>query len=167
MLTSLTRFAILTAVLMTVSGVASAKDLNSRLGVGYSDQFGLNNSLPSLSMRYYPNSDYGISGSLGVDTTKNNSRFGFGAKIMKIVFREDNLNFYTAAGAAIVSQETNGSNSSGFALTGAAGAEFFLPGLENLSFSFEAGIGVTSVSNETRFRTIGDSPLRAGITFYF
>lgn len=155
------------AVILAASALVEAKDLSSRLGVGYSDQFGLSNSLPSLALRYYPNADYGIMGALGVDTTKNNSRFGFGAKIVKIVFREDNLNFYTGAGAAIVSQEVAGANSSGFSIDGVAGAEFFLPGLENLGFSFEAGVGITSISSETRFRTIGDSPLRAGIIFYF
>ena len=155
------------AAILITSASAGARDLSSRLGVGYSDQFGLTQSLPSLAIRYYPNADYGIMGSLGVDTAKDNSRFGFGAKIAKIVFREDHLNFYTAAGAAVVSQETAGKNSSGFALSGVAGAEFFMPGLENLSFSFEAGIGIVSISSETRFRTIGDSPLTAGIIFYF
>ena len=120
-----------------------------------------------MAMRYYPNGDFGIMGAIGIDTTKNNSRFGAGAKILKIVFREDNLNFYTGAGAAIVSQEVSNKTNSGFDLSGFAGAEFFLPGLESLSFSFEAGIGITSISSEVRFRTIGDSPLRAGIIFYF
>lgn len=149
------------------SNIAQAKDLSSRLGIGYADQFGVSKSLPSLAVRYFPNADYGLMGTLGVDTTKNNSRFGAGVKILKIVFREDNLNFYTGAGAGIVSQEEAGKTDSGFDLTGFAGAEFFLPGLENLSFNFEAGVGVTSISSEVRFRTIGDSPLRAGIFFYF
>ncbi len=156
-----------TVSLLLGSFNASAKDLSSRLGVGFSNQFGLNQDLPSLALRYYPNNDYGLMAAIGVDTTKNNSRFGAGAKIMKVVFREDNLNFYTGAGAGIVSQEIAGKNNSGFDLSGFAGAEFFMPGLENLSFSFEAGVGVTSISSEIRFRTIGDSPLRAGIVFYF
>lgn len=155
------------AVLCLPVGLVHAKDLSNRLGIGYSDQFGLDQPLPSLALRYYPNADYGIMGAIGVDTTKNNSRFGVGAKLVKIVFREDNLNFYTGAGAGIVSEEVNSQNNSGFELQGVAGAEFFLPGLENLSFSFEAGVGITSISSETRFRTIGDSPLRAGIIFYF
>lgn len=149
------------------SNAAQAKELSSRLGIGYSNQFGITQELPSIAMRYYPNSDYGVGGAIGIDTTKENSRFGLGAKIIKIVFREDNLNFYTGACAAIVSLESGGKTSSGFDLCGIAGAEFFLPGLENLSFSFEAGVGVTSLSSEVRFRTIGDSPLRAGIIFYF
>ena len=31
-----------------------------------------------------------------------------------------------------------------------------MPGLENLGLSFETGVGVTSIDNEVRFRTIGD-----------
>lgn len=153
--------------MMVFGNAVQAKELSSRLGIGYSNQFGITQDLPSIAMRYYPNSDYGIGGAIGVDTTKDNSRFGLGAKIVKIVFREDNMNFYTGAGAAIVSQESGGKTSSGFDLSGIAGAEFFLPGLESLSFSFEAGVGVTSLSSDVRFRTIGDSPLRAGIIFYF
>lgn len=158
---------VLLLALMCCSGFVHAKELANRLGIGYSDQFGLGEPLPSLAMRYYPNADYGLMGALGVDTEKDNSRFGFSMKVVKIVFREDNLNFYTGAGAALVSQETSGHNASGFELSGVAGAEFFLPGLENLSLSFEAGVGITSLSNQVRFRTIGDSPLRAGIIFYF
>ena len=147
--------------------MANAKDLSTRLGVGYSNQFGLDSDLPSIALRYFPNGDYGIMGALGVDTADNNSRFGAQAKILKLIFKEDNLNFYTGAGAALVSHEIAGKNESGFDLSGFLGAEFFLPGLENLGFSFETGVGVTSISSEVRFRTIGDHPLRAGIMFYF
>lgn len=146
---------------------AFAKDLKNRLGVGYSNQFGLVDDLPSIALRYYPNADYGIGGSLGVDTEEDNSRFGAMIKFYKTIFREENLNFYTALGAGLVSQEELGKTDSGFDLAGVFGAEFFLPGLDNLSFSFEGGVGVTSVSSEVRFRTVGDSPIRAGILFYF
>lgn len=158
-------FIVVAAVFL--SQMASAKDLSSRMGIGYADQFGLTQSLPSLAIRYFPNSDYGLMGALGVDTEDDNSRFGAMAKIIKIMFKEDNLNFYTGAGAGLVSQEINGDNDSGFDLMGVVGAEFFFAGLENLSMNFEAGVGVTSISDEIRFRTIGDHPLRAGIFFYF
>ncbi len=154
-------------LVLLFSSSAFAKDLSTRLGVGYSNQFGLSEDLPGLAMRYYPNGDYGVMAALGIDTEDKNSRFGFQAKIMKIVFKEDNMNFYTGAGAGIVSRELAGKNDSGFDLSGFVGAEFFLPGLESLGFSFEAGVGVTSISSEVRFRTIGDSPLRAGMIFYF
>ncbi len=154
-------------VLFALGSSAHAKDLSTRLGIGYSNQFGLNEDLPSIAMRYFPNGDYGIMGALGIDTQEDNSRFGAQFKILKLVFKEDNLNFYTGAGAGLVSREQNNQNDSGFDLSGFVGAEFFLPGLENLGFSFEAGVGVTSIDNEVRFRTIGDHPLRAGIMFYF
>jgi hypothetical protein len=159
------RFLLLIAVF--IGSNAFAKDLSNRLGVGYSNQFGVSNDLPSIAVRYYPNANYGLMAALGVDTEDQNSRFGFSAKIMKIVFREDNMNFYTAASAGIVSRELAGKNDSGFDLSGLVGAEFFLPGLENLGISFEGGVGVTSISSQVRFRTIGDSPLRAGMIFYF
>lgn len=150
-----------------LSQAALAKDMPSRLGIGYSNQFGMTRDLPSLAMRYYPNTSYGIGAAVGVDTQDDNSQFGAMVKVMKIIFPEDNLNFYTGAGAGIVSQENNGHTDSGFDLSGFVGAEFFFSGLENLGWSFEAGVGVTSISSEVRFRTIGDHPLRAGIIFYF
>ena len=144
---------------------AEAKDLSNRLGVGYKNQFG--SDVPAVAMQYYPGADLGVSATLGVDTQKNSSRFGFLAKLHRIIFQEDNLNFYMGAGAGILSTETSGVSDSGFELMGFGGAEFFLAGLENLGFSFEAGTAVTSLASGVRFRTFGDSPLRAGITFYF
>ena len=155
-------------IALGVAQSASAKDLSNRLGVGFSNQFGISEEIPSIQMRYYPSAGYGLSAALGVDTEKDHSRFGFMAKVIKVIFFEDNLNFYTGASAALVSQETTpNKQDSGFDLAGIVGVEFFMPGLENLGFSFETGVGVTSIASEVRFRTIGDHPLRAGIIFYF
>ena len=161
-----------TAILKAVLGLgllmaagAQAKELTNRLGVGFSDQFG--ESLPSLAVRYYPSANLGLSASLGVDTEKDNSRFGFMARMHRVIFMEDNLNFYMGAGAGILSVETAGKNESGFELSGFFGAEFFFYGLDSLAFMFEGGVGVTSISSEVRFRTLGDAPVKAGIAFYF
>ncbi|MCB0411290.1 MAG: organic solvent tolerance protein [Bdellovibrionales bacterium] len=144
------------------------KDLTHRLGVGYADQFGVSGGLPSVALRYYSARDLGFAAHLGVDTDEDNSRFGFMAKVFRIIFEEDNMNFYMGAGAGLVSSKPNGgSTSSGFDLSGFFGAEFFFSGLDSLGFSFEAGVGVTSLSNDVRFRTLGDSPMRAGMIFYF
>ena len=71
-------------------------------------------------------------------------------------------------GVGLISTEISaGNNESGFELNGFAGVEFFLAGLDSLGFSLETGVGIASVESQTRFRTIGDSPLRAGATFYF
>ena len=146
---------------------ADAKDLASRLGVGYADQFGMSRELPSIALRYYPQADIGVSAQLGIDTQKDNSRFGFLAKVFRVVFMEENMNFYIGGAGGLLSEELSGRNESGFLLNGFFGAEFFLPGLDSLGFSFEAGVGVTSLGSGVAFRTVGDHPLRAGITFYF
>lgn len=148
-----------------VSQIALAKEMTNRLGIGFKDQFGV--SLPGFALQYYPGADLGLSGVLAVDTLKDNSRFGMMAKLHRIIFHEDNLHFYMGAGAGIISIETNGSNQSGFELQGFGGAEFFFAGIENLGFSFEMGVDVISLSSSVRFRTIGDSPIRAGMIFYF
>ena len=153
---------------LSYAPLAEAKDLTNRLGVGYSDQF--SESMPSLSIRYYPDAKLGVGAALGVDTKEEESRFGFMAKLYRILgegFMEDQLNFYMGTGVGLISVEVGGESSSGFELIAYYGAEFFFTGLENLGFSFEAGVGVTSVDSEVRFRTMGDHPLKAGMTFYF
>lgn len=159
------KFCILFFATLIFATNAFSKDLTNRLGVGFKNQFA--EDIKSIALQYYPSASYGVSGAVGIDTEKNNSRFGMMFKFYRIVFTEKQLNFYTGAGAGILSGEVNGQNSSGFELNGYVGSEFFFAGLDNLGFMFEAGIGVVNRSNGTRFRTYGDSPLRAGMTFYF
>lgn len=156
---------VLVSIVTGFASVAEAKDLSNRLGVGYKNQSSVD--LPSLAIQYWPGAELGFSASLGLDTQTNNSKFGAMAKIYRVVFQEDNMNFYLGAGAGVLSIETAGKNESGFELLGYAGVEFFLPGLDSVGFSFETGTGITSISSGTRFRTFGDSPLRAGAIFYF
>ena len=153
----------------------NAKDMSSRLGIGYSDSFSVN-PMPSLAVKYYPSTDWSLSAALGIDTNNTNasggsSNFGFGVKAYKTIFTEDNLNFYMGAGAGLITLSpasgTQGSTNSGFELSGFCGAEFFIPGLESLGLNFQAGVGVTSLSSGVRFRTIGETPLSAGMYFYF
>jgi hypothetical protein len=148
-----------------VSPLAQGKDLTNRLGVGFKNQFAFD--LPAIAAQYYPGPELGLAAVIGVDTQKDASRFGAMVKLNRIVFQEDNLNFYLGAGAGLLSLETNGNNESGFELLAYGGCEFFFAGLENLGFSMEFGPSVTSLSSQVRFATFGDSPLRAGITFYF
>lgn len=158
-------FSILAFAALTFSVGAQAKDLTNRLGIGYSDQF--SEPLPSIGIKYWPDAKLGFGAALGIDTEKDNSRFGLMARLYRVIFTEENLNFYMGTGAGLLSIETAGESDSGFELGGFFGAEFFLPGLENLGVTFEAGVSVTSVTDEVRFRTYGDSPIRAGMTFYF
>lgn len=145
--------------------LAHSKELTNRLGVGFSNQF--SEALPSATVRYYPSDKTGVSAALGVDTKDGNSRFGFMAKMYRILFKEDNMNFYIGAGASLLSFEVDDSSDTGFGLSGFGGVEYFLPGLESVGISFEMGVGVVSVSSEVRFRTIADHPFKAGMVFYF
>ncbi len=157
--------AILIAMSLGLSSLASAKDLSQRLGVGFKNQFAAD--LPGIAAQYWPSADLGLSATVGIDTQTNNSKFGGMLKLYRVIYDEQNLNFYMGAGAGLLSQETAGRNESGFEVQAFTGVEFFLHGLENLGFSFETGIAITSMSSATRFRTFGDSPVRAGMTFYF
>ena len=155
---------IVTAILLS-SPSAFAVDLANRLGVGYSNQ--MSTDLPSIAAKYYPNAGTALSVAIGVDTEDNNSRFGILFKLYRIIFTERNLNFYLGGGAGLLSREVLSETRSGFELGGFLGAEFFFTGLENLGFSFEAGVGIRSDSDGARFRTVGDHPVRGGVIFYF
>lgn len=157
--------AALTLVLLCLAPLAQAKDLTNRLGIGFKNQFAID--VPSIAAQYYPGPELGLAAVVGVDTIKNNSKFGAMVKVNRVVFQEDNLNFYLGAGAGLLTLETAGTTESGFQLLAYGGAEFFFAGLENLGFSMEFGPSVTSLASQVRFNTFGDSPLRAGITFYF
>lgn len=51
---------------------------------------------------------------------------------------------------------------------GTLGAEFFIPGLESVGFSFETGGALHNLSNGSMsFRTVGVSFIDAGMHFYF
>ncbi|MFN7728938.1 MAG: organic solvent tolerance protein [Bdellovibrio sp.] len=154
----------LISALVGFASAASAKDLSSRLGVGFRNAYSFD--LPSLAAHYYPTSDMGFVGAVGIDTEDQNSKFALSGGIRKIIFTEDNLNFFMGGVFSMVSKEAAGSTDSGFELAALVGAEFFFAGLENLGFNFETGVAVTNVK-KVRFRTMGDSFLRAGIVFYF
>ncbi len=156
---------LLAAVICLTTAQSEAKDLTYRLGIGYSNQTVLDT--PGPSVHYYPSKDIGLSAHLGLDTQKDQSRLGVIAKAKKIIFFEERLNFYVGGGLGMLSQEVAGSTSTGFELQTYFGTDFFLPGLDNLSLAFEAGLAVSSISGTVRFRTMGDSPIRAGAVFYF
>jgi hypothetical protein len=141
-----------------------AKDMASRLGIGYRNSYAFD--LPSLAAHYYPNAQYGFVGAIGIDTEDQNSKFAFSGGVRKIIFVEEQLNFFMGGVLSMVSKESAGSTDSGFELAALVGSEFFLQGLENLGFNIETGLAVTNVK-KVRFRTMGDSFLRAGILFYF
>jgi len=152
------------AGLCLFSGKASAKELVNRLGIGVKNETAL--GLPALAVSYFPTSEIGLTGGLGIDTRKDNSSFALSAGVRRIVFKEDNMNFFMGGELGLINDETAGEKESGFYLSGLFGTEFFLAGLENLGFSFQGGVGVVSLK-DVRFRTVADVPLQAAVIFYF
>lgn len=162
---SFSRWVIVCLMATLTAQQAVAKDLTHRLGIGYKNQYSFD--LPSLATEYYPSPTTGLSLALGLDTEKDRSKFGCMLRLHKVIFPEDNMNFYMGGGVGVINEEISASTRSGFEVAGFAGAEFFFTGLDSLGITFEAGVGVTSTSDGVRFRTVGDSPLRAGMIFYF
>ena len=150
---------------LVMGATASAKDLTSRLGIGIRQNSALNN-LPELATVYYPTPDIGVSGAVGIDTEKDNSKFTFNGGVRRISFKENNMNFYMGGRLGLINYETPAERKSGYELSALFGGEFFLPGLDSLGFTFEGGVGVVSTGT-TRFRTLADSPFSAGVIFYF
>lgn len=141
-----------------------AKELTNRLGVGVKSHSALD--LPQLAATYYLDSEIAVAGGLGIDTQKDYSKFAFNAGIRRVIFKEDNMNFYMGGTAGVLNYESNGEKESGFELNAIFGGEFFFTGLDSLAFTFEGGVGVIS-ADEVRFRTIAEGPFSAGIVFYF
>ncbi|AHI05819.1 putative organic solvent tolerance protein [Bdellovibrio bacteriovorus W] len=141
-----------------------AKELSNRLGVGVKKNATLD--LPELAMVYHFAPDLSVAAGLGIDTEKDQSKFTFNAGVRRIVFKEENMNFYMGGSLGLANFETSGDKQSGFELNALFGAEFFLPGLDSLAFTFEGGVGILSADN-VRFRTIAGGPFNAGIIFYF
>jgi hypothetical protein len=154
---------ILIAALL-ISPLSFAKELTHRLGVGFRNTTTMD--IPSVAAFYYPSPDLGVIGQLGLDTKDQASKFHFGVELRRIVFKEENMNFFMAGDLGLVSQEQSGSTDSGFELGASVGAEFFLHGLDNLGFNFQTGVGVTNV-RKVRFNTTAWDLFKAGIVFYF
>jgi hypothetical protein len=156
---------LLISMLCLTTLTANAKELGSRLGVGFRNNY-VTFTLPSVATVYYPNNETAVLGSLGLDTEENNSKFALMAGVRRIVFKEEMMNFYMGGNIAMITNEVASTKDSGFELAALVGGEFFLNGLDSLAFNFESGVGVTNVK-KVRFKTMGDSFVSAGIVFYF
>jgi hypothetical protein len=144
---------------------ANARDLQGRFGLGYNAEFAnfkYTNGVPGISLKYGLTRDIGVEGILGVSTESPRNSV-VGAKFLKNIFFETNLNFYFAVGAASVAAESR----SGAQFLGAFGAEAFIPGLESLGFAMETGASLDNLSGSFALKTLGVSFLNAGIHFYF
>lgn len=153
------------AIVSLFSSLLAAKEMPQRLGVGIKDN--TSESLPSLAVVYHINGLTAVTGGVGVDTKKDYSKFQINAGIRHVIFHENQLHYYAGGQLGLVTfEEPITGKENGFEANFLMGIEFFATGLENVGFSFEGGLGLSSVK-DTRIRTIADHPLRAGIIFYF
>jgi hypothetical protein len=161
---------LLLALVLGASAPASAVELTNRLGLGFSQQMGAVD-LPMITAHYYPNPRYAISAALGVDTKKDDSKFGALVKLRRMIFMENQMNFYMGAATGFSSHDepvgATFENKSNFEFSAILGGEFFFTGLDSLAFTFETGIGIITGDGGSRFRTVGDDMFSAGIIFYF
>jgi len=148
-----------------VGSISFSKPMPQRLGLGIKNNTA--QSIPSLAIVYNINNDMALTGGFGFDSRRDYSTSQVNIGIRHAIFHETNLHFYGGGQAAIVSYEdpTNGKKS-GFEANLVLGTEFFFSGLENVGFTFEGGLGLSTVYN-TRVRTLALHPLEAGLIFYF
>lgn len=155
---------LLVFLLLGWAAAAHARDMSARLGVGFVDEFSNSSgtrTVPAISLKYGLSKDLAVSGILGFNTAVPTAAT-IGGKVFRNLFFEQNLNFYTALGFAYV----KGTNS-GVELLGLLGAEFFIPGIESLGFSFETGVSANNATGSFALKTVGFTFLHAGMHFYF
>lgn len=163
--------AVSSAIFLTHSPQASARELEGRVGIGYNSEFA--NAYPAsttaggfrfpgISVKYGLTRDIAVAAIAGLATTSP-SNMVVAMKVFKNIFYENHLNFYFTAGAGILSVN----NSSGIEVLGAVGVEFFIPGVESLGLSVETGATFDNASGSFAIKTLGVSFLDAGIHFYF
>jgi hypothetical protein len=155
---------LLSVFLFFVAISAEGKDLRQRLGIGVKNNTQI--EVPMVAAVYYTSNEIGFTGGLGIDTLKDNSRMALSVGVRRVLFFEQQMNFYFGGQLAMVNLEVASDKQSGWELDAVFGAEFFFEGLENLGLSFEGGVGVLSME-EVRFTTIADDLFKAGIIFYF
>lgn len=157
--------AVFSALVVVISSHAVAKDMTHRLGVGIKNN--TSESLPSLAVVYHPEKNFAFTGGAGLDTRKGYNAFQLNAGMRRMIYFENNMNFYAGGQVGVVSHENPVTGKeSGVEILALLGVEFFLSGLDNLGFTVEGGLGLAT-AGDTRFRTVADDPFRAGVIFYF
>jgi len=127
---------------LALGSASHAKDLRSRTGVGFNQQFG---HVSALSVRYglptpSPVMNIQVEGVFGLDTaaTETGGDVVYGARVLYGFLAEDNLNLFAGGGLGGVNRAAENT----LRLQPTMGADFFLFGLENLGFTVEWGLNL-------------------------
>lgn len=154
-------------LIIVMPRLASGADLRGRMGLGMTNQ--LANDIPAISIKVQQSKTFALGGLLGFKSDQDNTLYGAGIKLYRIIFDEPQLNFYMAG---LLATETylNDQNKvdSGYQIDGTMGTEFHLTGIESLGFSVEFGLSVrkAEATGGTSFQTLGDHFLKAAVHFY-
>lgn len=147
--------------------IAIGADLRGRVGIGFTNQ--LANDIPAISLKTQQSKTFALGAMLGFKSNNDNTLYGAGIKLYRIIFDEPQLNFYMAA---LLASETYLNQKkevqTGHQIDGTMGSEFHFSGLESLGFSLEFGLSVRKVNSEggNSFQTLGDQFLKAAVHFY-
>ena len=137
------------------------------MGVGMTNQ--LANGLPAISVKVQQSKTFALGGLLGFQSDQDQTLYGAGIKLYRIIFDEPQLNFYLAGLFATETYLNNEAKvESGFQIDGTMGTEFHFSGIESLGFSVEFGVSARKADSigGTSLETLGDSFLKAAVHFY-
>ena len=157
---------VLLILVILLPSLVSAADLRGRVGVGFTNQ--LANDIPAVSLKVQQSKTFSLGALLGFKSDQDNTLYGAGIKLYRIIFDEPQLNFYLA-GLFAAENYINEKNevAGGFQMDGTLGSEFHFQGLESLGFSLEFGVSVRNADDSgTSFQTLGDSLVKAAVHFY-
>ena len=135
-----------------------------RMGLGMSNQ--LINDIPSLSVKIQQNREFAIGALLGFRSNQDDTLYGAGFRLYRILFEEPLLNFYMGATLATLNFKDGEKTKSGYQADGTLGSEFHFEGIESIGFSFEFGVSVNHGPDGSSFETLGQNFLKAAVHFY-
>jgi hypothetical protein len=153
-------------VMIVFAAPSEAKELYGRFGLGYNAQFAntqQKNGVSAISVKWGVSPRTMIEMVGGFYSGPDGS--GVAAlKYMRTLHSESYANFYFLLGGGLVSAN----HQSGSEFLGGFGAEFFIPGVDNIGISFETGASIENLTS-TSFviKTFGISFVHAGMHFYF
>lgn len=154
-------------VLILLPSVVLGADLRGRLGVGMTNQ--LANDIPAISLKIQQSKTFALGGMVGFKSDQDQTLYGAGIKLYRIIFDEPQLNFYMAGLFASENYLNNEHKvDTGYQIDGTMGSEFHFAGLESLGLSFEFGLSVRKAdpNGGSSFETLGDSFIKSAIHFY-
>jgi hypothetical protein len=150
----------------TASERTASSSMQGKFGLGFNNQLS-DLGLSSLSLRYWNTNKLGFEGIFGF-SLGDNTIIDLGGKVLGVIKKDQNVTVYGFGLIGIESFDIkNGANDTNFTIGGGLGTEFFFPGLPNLGFGAEIGVGIVSINDNTQFGTSSGWIPQVGMRYYF